>query len=53
MRADDKHLARLNIIKSLFSRLHYADKNERLILPDSQIVLTYDAANLDNGVLAK
>ena len=27
VRADDKHLARLNIIKDLLSRLHYADKD--------------------------
>ena len=53
VRADDKQLARLNIIKDLLSRIHYADKDERLILPDPQIVLTYDAAYLENGVLAK
>ncbi|MBN4078372.1 polyphosphate kinase 2 [Gammaproteobacteria bacterium AH-315-C21] len=53
VRADDKHLARLNIIKDLLGRLHYTDKDERLILPDPQIVLTYDAAYLENGVLAK
>ncbi len=53
VRADDKHLARLNIIKDLLSRLYYADKDERLILPDPQIVLAYDAIYLENGVLAK
>ncbi len=53
VRANDKHLARLNIIKDMLSRLHYADKDERLILPDPQIVLTYDATCLENGVLAK
>ena len=30
MRADDKRLARLNIIKDLLGRLHYADNDERL-----------------------
>ncbi len=53
VRADDKHLARLNIIKDLLSRLHYADKDERLILPDPQIVFAYDISNLENGQLAK
>jgi len=52
VRADDKQLARLNIIKDLLSRLQYADKNEQLVLTDPQIVLTYDAAYLENGVLA-
>jgi polyphosphate kinase 2 (PPK2 family) len=49
--ADDKHLTRLNVIKNLLSRLDYADKDERLVLPDPQVVLTYDAAFLENGVL--
>ncbi|MBT9612887.1 MAG: polyphosphate kinase 2 [Burkholderiales bacterium] len=52
VRADDKPLARLNIMKDLLSRLHYTDKDEQLLLPDPQIVLTYDAAYLENGVLA-
>lgn len=52
VRADDKHLARLNIIKDMLSRLDYADKDEQLILPDPQIILTYDSAYLENGVLA-
>ncbi len=50
---DDKQLARLNIIKDMLSRLHYADKDERLILPDSQIVFAYDAAYLEGDQLAK
>lgn len=53
VRADDKHLARLNIIKDMLSRLHYADKDERLIRPDPQIVFAYDALYLENGQLAK
>ncbi len=53
VRADDKHLARLNIIKDVLGRLHYADKDERLIRPDPQIVFAYDVSNLENGQLAK
>ena len=33
--------------------LHYADKDERLIHPDPQIVFAYDVSNLENGQLAK
>ena len=53
VRADDKQLARLNIIKDLLSRLHYANKDKRLIQPDPQIVFPYDVSNLENGQLAK
>ncbi len=53
VRADDKQLARLNIIKDMLSRPHYAGKDERLIQPDPRIVFTYDVANLENGQLAK
>ncbi len=53
VRADDKHQARLNVIKDMLSRLDYADKDARLILPDPKIVLTYDISILKNGQLAK
>lgn len=53
VRANDKRLARLNIIKDLLSRLHYVDKDERLIRPDPQIVFAYDVSSLENGQLAK
>ena len=53
VRADDKRSARLNIIKDLLNRLHYADKNARLIRPDPQIVFPFDVSILVNGQLAK
>lgn len=53
VRANDKRLARLNIIKDLLGRLHYKGKDKRLIHPDPQIVFTYDASNPYNGQLAK
>ncbi len=54
VRADDKHLARLNIIKDLLSRLHYADKDERLILPDPDVVFMYDEPySKKNGMIAE
>ena len=51
-RTDGKHLARLNIIKDLLSRLHYAGKDKRLIHPGQKIVLTYTAFCLENIQLA-
>jgi polyphosphate kinase 2 (PPK2 family) len=53
VRANDKRLARLNIIKDLLSRLQYAGKNSRMVRPDQQIVFEYDVSNLENGQLAK
>jgi polyphosphate kinase 2 (PPK2 family) len=53
VRANDKHLARLNIIKDILNRLHYAGKDKQLVQPDSQIVFAYDISNLENGQLAK
>ena len=53
VRASDKRLARLNVIKDVLSRLHYTGKDKRLIRPDPQVVFTYDVSNLENGQLAK
>ena len=53
VRANDKRLARLNIIKDLLGRLHYTGKDKRLIRPDRQIVFAYDVSNRENGQLAK
>ena len=51
VRADDKRLARLNLIKDLLTRLHYADKDEALIRPSRQIVFPYDVSYLENGAI--
>jgi len=53
VRANDKRLARLNIIKDLLGRLHYKGKDKRHIQPDPQIVSAYDVSSLANGQLAK
>ena len=53
VRADNKHLARLNVIRDLLGRLHYTGKDKRLIHPDPQVVFAYDGSNLENGQLAK
>lgn len=51
VRANDKYLTRLNVIKDLLNRLNYEDKDERMVLPDPRVILTYDATYLENGVL--
>ena len=53
VRANDKHLARLNIIKDLLSRLHYTGKDKRLIRPDRRVVFPYDISKRKNGQLEK
>ena len=53
VRANDKHLARLNIIKDLLARLHYAGKDKRLIRGDPEIVFAYDVSNPEIAQLAK
>lgn len=53
VRADYKYLARINIMKDILSHLHYADKDERLILPDPKVVFAFDISNLENGQLAR
>ncbi len=50
--ANDKQLSRLNIIKDILSRLDYANKSRQIILPDPQIVSTYNATHLERGLLA-
>lgn len=52
VRANDKKLARLNLIKDLLERLDYADKDHALIRPNPDIVFTYAEAYLDNGMIA-
>ncbi len=53
VRADNKHLARINIIKDLLGRMHYTHKDKRLIQADANIVFPYDISNLESGQLAK
>jgi polyphosphate kinase 2 len=50
--ANDKHLARINVIRDILTQLHYREKNEKVILPDPRVILTFDSALAENGVLA-
>ncbi|SMF27931.1 polyphosphate kinase 2, PA0141 family [Tistlia consotensis] len=52
VRADDKRLARLNLIKDLLSRLHYGGKSDGLLLADPEIVFRYQEAYVRNGTIA-
>ncbi len=45
VRANDKRLARLNVIKDLLGRLPYAGKDEGLVRPDPRVVFAYGAAS--------
>ena len=53
VRANDKRLTRLNVIKDLLGRLEYADKDEDLVRPDRRVVFPYDASHLERGQLAE
>lgn len=49
--ANDKKLARLQLIKGLLSRLSYTDKDEMRVLPDQSIIFEYESLYLDNGMI--
>ena len=51
--ADDKHAARLNIIRDLLGRLDYAGKDRKLIRPNRAIVSNYDPGGKRAAQLAK
>jgi polyphosphate kinase 2 len=52
VRADDKRLARLNLIRNLLSRLDYAGKDTAVLRTDPDIVFAYDEAYVKNGMIA-
>jgi polyphosphate kinase 2 len=53
VRADDKPLTRLNVIKDMLNRLDYAGKDESLVLPDTRVIMPFDIAYLEKGLLAQ
>jgi polyphosphate kinase 2 len=53
VRADDKHVARLNVIKDMLHRLHYGGKNHRLVRPQVDVVFPYEEKHLRSGAIAK
>ncbi len=52
VRAGDKHLARLNVIRDLLKRLDYKGRNERLLAVDSEIVFPFDESCLKSGMIS-
>ena len=52
VRADNKKLARINVIRDLLTRADYADKRHELILADPAVVFQYQDAYLKNGMIA-
>lgn len=53
VRTDDKHTARLHLIRHLLSRLRYYDKTQRLLDFDPTIVFEFHERRLSDGSLAR
>ena len=52
VRANDKHAARLNLIRHLLAHLHYRKKEHDLLRFDPAIVFAFDEARLNDGSMA-
>lgn len=50
--ANDKKITRLNIIRDLLNRIEYEDENQKLTIPDQDIVFNFDPSQLQNGKIA-
>lgn len=53
VRADDKHVARLNVIRDLLSRLACPKTDKHLAVPDLNVVFPYDETHMRAGLLAE
>jgi hypothetical protein len=53
VRTDDKHLARLNLMRDMLSRLHYAGKKSKLVQPDADIAFEFTPDCIEAGRLAR
>ena len=53
VRADNKRLARLNLMRDILSRLHYAGRKDKLVHPDPDIVFEFSPDCLEAGRLAR
>lgn len=53
VRADDKHLAHLNVIRDLLPRLACPATDKHLAVPDLNVVFPYDEAHARAGLLAQ
>ncbi len=52
VRADDKRLARLQVMKHILTQLHYEDKDEDITLPNPDIIFPYDEIYLREKKIA-
>jgi hypothetical protein len=52
VKADNKRLARLNIIKDILSRVECPDRDGHLCLPDRDIVFQFEDSLLLNSSIA-
>ena len=52
VRADDKKVARLQIIKEILLRLDYDGKDVELVSPDRNVIFDYDPSYLEKGGIA-
>ena len=53
VRADDKHRARLNLIRDLLSRIDYPRRKERLLAVEPSIVFPFDVSCFEKGMLSR
>jgi len=53
VRTDDKRLARLNLMRDILSRLHYAGKKSKLVQPDNDIAFEFTPDCIEAGRLAR
>ena len=51
VRANNKHLARLNVIRDILAHLKYRGRNERLLVVNAGIVFPYDHTYVENGMI--
>ncbi len=52
VKADNKPLARINLIRDLLTRLEFKGKDRKADLPDPNIVFSFDEEAVSNGWLA-
>ncbi|WP_371349171.1 polyphosphate kinase 2 [Ancylobacter sp. IITR112] len=53
VRADEKSVARLNVIRDLLTRFDFDGKDRARDLPDPNVVFLYDKAAVTNGLIAE
>ena len=53
VRTDDKRIARLNLIRHILSRLHYAGKKTKLVQPDSTVAFEFTPDCIHSRKLAR